>query len=1053
MLPLGPPPKPNRAQFPYQGTLVYQGMPIYIENKAGSIRRGKGWAIRLQAHYGEFAETLGSDGDPLDCFIGPNPASPTAYVVRQVEPDSGKFDELKILLGYDSAKGARAAYEAHYDRPGFFGGIVAWPISKLKEHLRRRGPRRTAGRMEVKVRDRIIIRRPMRKAVPDAPPLVARRAPNHVRDLGGYDQSTGTKGASQTAPNYRRAYEGEPICSDCRFAGPGNECLSYGIVFSQGHTCDTHPGMEDASFTTGPDMRRAAAQIKAAEQLAASFHASAAYLELVQKSTHAGTVGAVVPEDLEGVEGAEVDAGDFDVPLPVGKRQLTVTRPKGKTEKGKPITLMRKAVILLRKAVQMSMFQKKPGGPPARPGLQLKQSKKQGARRWQKDGDEPKGPSKKGGQEAPGAVEAHPHTGKSVKFRHESGELRTGTVHAFGDQGATVQHGGKLHQVHHGDYALHEEGAPAESETTKQRHGGDVYPDEVGPVSWDMALDEAESALAGLPEEHAVVFAANGKDQVGRFGPEYTREVAPHVDPRSNCAIDKTIKPHAKDGVFTHNHPTGAVPSYEDLVMAGRLELSQVRAVRSDGQVWVVDRPEDGWPKPQDLHLAHGSMLRQSTDAAARAMDAIVTDAGGDPQEGINAKGFDLDKWYDLCRETQQRAWGPANLGTYGLKLELQPARPGSSGDEGDGGDGGRDDTGDGGGPVPAGRQQSDAGVSAAPSKGEAEQLAKGRAETLELAYRRALEHAVESRNADEIELFRDSWDRLAQDHAKELLQDGRELEFDEFAAFRDKARTELDQHDQRRDLSMVGLTAKDGTQFRTGQPVTFRYTRNLEGNFDLEQYGKDLEPLGTYVYHLADFGGRKHPSWEQGEITLRNPLVIEWVNSTSAPEAWKARLSYHYGGKVGKALSQAIRLDGHDGIVTVRSAWGECGEIVDLRRIAQPPPRRAFHILMRMGRQVGLFKEYAGEGGQHKVRRHIRKTKDGKQVIVGEHRRKDTGSKPRGQRVVIRKKKREAASEQLGLEAQTVDDLEQYRDLSVEELGKLDPELRARLLRTVLAE
>jgi len=127
------------------------------------------------------------------------------------------------------------------------------------------------------------------------------------------------------------------------------------------------------------------------------------------------------------------------------------------------------------------------------------------------------------------------------------------------------------------------------------------------------------------------------------------------------------------------------------------------------------------------------------------------------------------------------------------------------------------------------------------------------------------------------------------------------------------------------------GTANEQGIQFVTGKSVTFKYLRGKEKapNFG-PLYQQDIEPAGKYVIHNeepGDTGSR----WEVGEITFKNPLVIPFnsKNSVSYDEnSWKSNLSQHYK-KTGKRLSQAIRADGYDGIVTVMN--GHTREIVDI--------------------------------------------------------------------------------------------------------------------------
>jgi hypothetical protein len=128
--------KKKRKRFPFQGFINFQGLKIHIENKRGSYRKGKDkdgkpWSILMRHHYGEIEGTKAVDGDPLDVYVGPDAYSPLVVVVRQVKPDTGAYDEDKVMLGFKTEAEAVKAYKAQYNRPGFYGGHEAMPIGKL----------------------------------------------------------------------------------------------------------------------------------------------------------------------------------------------------------------------------------------------------------------------------------------------------------------------------------------------------------------------------------------------------------------------------------------------------------------------------------------------------------------------------------------------------------------------------------------------------------------------------------------------------------------------------------------------------------------------------------------------------------------------------------------------------------------------------------------------------------------------------------------------------------------------------------------------------------
>jgi hypothetical protein len=117
---------------------------------------------------------------------------------------------------------------------------------------------------------------------------------------------------------------------------------------------------------------------------------------------------------------------------------------------------------------------------------------------------------------------------------------------------------------------------------------------------------------------------------------------------------------------------------------------------------------------------------------------------------------------------------------------------------------------------------------------------------------------------------------------------------------------------------------------FETGKPVTFPFIHNTERAPNMgARFGQDVEPAGQYIQY--DSRGASHPDerFAGGTITFRNPLVVPWGEGYQSPDSWKKVLSEKYGGKTGKALSDAIKADGYDGIVTMSK--GHASEMVNL--------------------------------------------------------------------------------------------------------------------------
>lgn len=132
--------------------ISFQGLPVSIENKRGSIRsgtdaKGKRWEARLPADYGYVRGTEGADGDHVDCFVGPDKNSPLVVVVDQHDHRSKQFDEHKLILGTRSEREAIKLYcDAFSDGRGVdrIGHIQSMSIDALKHWLKNGRTKRPA---------------------------------------------------------------------------------------------------------------------------------------------------------------------------------------------------------------------------------------------------------------------------------------------------------------------------------------------------------------------------------------------------------------------------------------------------------------------------------------------------------------------------------------------------------------------------------------------------------------------------------------------------------------------------------------------------------------------------------------------------------------------------------------------------------------------------------------------------------------------------------------------------------------------------------------------
>lgn len=113
-----PTPAQKEAGNYRKGHMRIGGLDISIENPAGSRRREE-WEP-LQHHYGYIRGTVGKDKDHVDTFLGPEAnaddvADLPVFVVNQVDPKTGKFDEHKVMIGFPTETDAREGYAANYE--------------------------------------------------------------------------------------------------------------------------------------------------------------------------------------------------------------------------------------------------------------------------------------------------------------------------------------------------------------------------------------------------------------------------------------------------------------------------------------------------------------------------------------------------------------------------------------------------------------------------------------------------------------------------------------------------------------------------------------------------------------------------------------------------------------------------------------------------------------------------------------------------------------------------------------------------------------------------
>lgn len=128
-----------------KGHLSFGGYNYTVETPKGVTRsgkdeQGKPWSVTMHDTYGYILGKIGVDGDHIDMFINDAADLDTfdgnVYVVDQVNPETGEFDEHKVMYGYPSEEAATEAYLANYSK-GWkgLGKVTAVPKATFDKWL------------------------------------------------------------------------------------------------------------------------------------------------------------------------------------------------------------------------------------------------------------------------------------------------------------------------------------------------------------------------------------------------------------------------------------------------------------------------------------------------------------------------------------------------------------------------------------------------------------------------------------------------------------------------------------------------------------------------------------------------------------------------------------------------------------------------------------------------------------------------------------------------------------------------------------------------------
>ena len=119
--------------------ITFCGIPIFIENPKGSVRHweteeGDTGKTKMFYPYGYIKKTEGTDGDEIDCFVGPDKEAVRVFVIAHML--DGKYDEDKVMLGFSDKEHARDAFLAHYDNASHLGKITEMEFEDFKQVIK-----------------------------------------------------------------------------------------------------------------------------------------------------------------------------------------------------------------------------------------------------------------------------------------------------------------------------------------------------------------------------------------------------------------------------------------------------------------------------------------------------------------------------------------------------------------------------------------------------------------------------------------------------------------------------------------------------------------------------------------------------------------------------------------------------------------------------------------------------------------------------------------------------------------------------------------------------
>lgn len=156
-------------------------------------------------------------------------------------------------------------------------------------------------------------------------------------------------------------------------------------------------------------------------------------------------------------------------------------------------------------------------------------------------------------------------------------------------------------------------------------------------------VEKAERSIRNESVEHMIMLDKNGNIALRTSD-----------NNKSTVTMSAEMVAMARDAVFTHNHPSGATFSSQDVETAFRTGMKEIRATAPDGSTvslrrnWSLDRPQD------PLYKSFGFAYWQRTQGIR---DSLL--------DRINSGELTIEQ-ANRAGDRMQRDWLKQNAGRFG---------------------------------------------------------------------------------------------------------------------------------------------------------------------------------------------------------------------------------------------------------------------------------------------------------------------------------------------------------------------------------------------------